>query len=156
MYTIPLDMTDRNSYLNFIGDCRSEIKASREEKFSLSLELKRALNSFNGVTVVPVDWGDLDSHPLNEWVQLNERVEIIKRFSSENLLVFDTIMVAGGNFGWHSHGDCVEEFEVVSGVLKDLDTKTVYGAKDVVIFDMGVEHTPVAIEDCVLSIKFKR
>ena len=71
-------------------------------------------------------------------------------------MVFDTIMVSGGNFGWHNHSDCLEECLVVSGVLKDVETDTKYKEGETAIFDFGVNHTPVALEDTILTVRFKK
>ena len=147
---------DKNSYLEFINEQRKSIKEDRETKFSLSAQLNRVLNRFNGEETKPINWNDLDSFPLKEWVYLNEKVQIRKVYKGENLMVFDTIMVSGGNFGWHKHSDCLEECLVVSGLLKDVETNTKYKQGETAIFDFGVNHTPVALEDSILTVRFKK
>jgi hypothetical protein len=147
---------DRDSYLEFIKQQREDISTHREEKFSLSAQLNRVLERFNGDEIKPINWDALNSFPLDEWIILNEKVQIRKNYTGDNLMTFDTIMVSGGNFGWHSHSDCLEECYVVSGVLKDVETKVKYKEGETAIFDLVVSHTPVDLEYCILTVKFKK
>ncbi|MGB1216437.1 MAG: hypothetical protein ACPG5P_01090 [Saprospiraceae bacterium] len=68
---------------------------------------------------------------------------------------FDTIMLKGGEFGKHFHEDVIESAEVLSGKMLDKITGEVYHKNDVMHYEKGEHHTPIALEDTVLKVIFK-
>ena len=60
-----------------------------------------------------------------------------KIYSSEDRLIFDTLMVKGGEFGWHVHNDCSERVEVNSGKLLENNSNILYETGEVFPYISG-------------------
>jgi mannose-6-phosphate isomerase-like protein (cupin superfamily) len=59
-----------------------------------------------------------------------------------------------GAFEWHSHADADEAFFVVKGgfTMRFRDRDVVMGESDFIIVPAGVEHMPVAEEECWIMV----
>ena len=119
-------------------------------------EIKSVLDRFNGVVKESIDFDDLDKFDLNISHQLNDKVVIKKIYSSEDRLIFDTLMVKGGEFGWHVHNDCSERVEVNSGKLLENNSNILYETGEVFYILAEQDHTPVALADTILTVTFYR
>lgn len=94
--------------------------------------------------------------PLLEWVKLNDKVSIRRRkMLFKTYINFDTKIKAGGEFGEHFHDDVIESTEIIKGTILDLYDNTTYGENDVMHYEKGEKHTPIAIEDTLLKVIFK-
>ena len=118
--------------------------------------LLNTLDAFNGEVEMPIGRKKLEGFKMLKWEALNSKVKIRRR---KNLfgdyLNFDTIMKKGGEFGRHFHDDIIESCEIISGRMQDLETNIIYEADDVMHYDRGQHHTPIALEDTVLKVIFK-
>lgn len=114
------------------------------------------LRRFNGIEKSSIGFGDLNMFILNDWYQLNDKVRFKKIHKSENVLVFETEMDEGGEFGWHYHSDCREICQVIKGAIHDAKTEFDYEQNQTVIYEPGEEHIPVALLDTKLIVIFER
>jgi len=104
----------------------------------------------------PINKKDLDSFPLFVWVDVNEKIKVRKRKNVfGEYLNFDTIIEIGGEFGSHFHNDVIESCEVISGKIQDLEDGKIYLEGDIMHYDKGHPHTPIALEKSVLKVLFK-
>jgi len=120
------------------------------------MDLMIVLMAFRDEIKKPINKEDLDKFPLLEWVNLTEKVSIRKR---KNLfgtyLNFDTKLEKGGAFGDHFHSDIIENAEIISGKMLDKLDGSVYNVNDIMHYEKGQNHEPVALEKTVLKVIFK-
>lgn len=117
-------------------------------------EIKSILDRFNGIDRKSINFDDLDKFDLNLSYQLNDKVVIKKTYSSEDRLIFDTLMVKGGEFGWHVHGDCNEKVEVIEGALLENNSNILYTSGEILYILAEQDHTPISLEDTILKVTF--
>ena len=144
--------------------CKSEIlnkKCTEVDEAFCKMEqdfnsLMTTIDAFNGLTNKPINKKDLESFPLNKWIDLGGGIKVRKRNNRFNTyLNFDTTMEMGSEFGTHFHNDIIESCEVVEGLMYDTITKKYYKKGDVAHFDKGQKHEPIAIEETFLHVLFK-
>ena len=120
------------------------------------IDLMEVLDSFNKGDDKPINKDDLEKFPLLEWVNLNEYISIRKRKKLfKDYLNFDTKLKKGGEFGEHFHDDIIENAEVISGKMLDSLDGSIYEVNDIMHYEKGQKHTPVALEDTLLKVIFK-
>ncbi len=123
-------------------------------------DLQNSVKSFNGKCIKPINYSDLVGFPFWEKIPINKYVLVERRpdrFKGEDtLLSFDTYMKKGGEFGEHFHADLIESCEVLQGELIDLIDGKKYIKGDVMHYEKGERHTPIASKDSVLHVMFKR
>ena len=91
-----------------------------------------------------------------EWVKLNDKIKLRRReILFDDILVFDTIMEEGGEFGKHLHPDCIEHVDVIKGELVDLIDNSVYNEGDKLVIMAGKYHIPVSTEHTIIKVYFK-
>ena len=118
--------------------------------------IMKILDNFNGLKKQPINYNDLISFPLLVWHDLNDKVRIRRRnMLFGDYINFDTEIKAGGEFGEHFHMDVIESCEIISGVVLDLEDNTTYKDNDVMHYEKGQVHKPVAIKDTILKVIFK-
>lgn len=118
--------------------------------------LMNVLDAFNGVNPVPINYNQLLKFPLFEWVKLNDKVSIQRRnMLFGDHLNFDTTILKGGEFGKHFHDDVIESTEIISGSIQDLEDNRIYTDGEVMHYEKGEQHTPIALEDSTLRVIFK-
>lgn len=133
-----------------------DLKKKMEELNYRHTVLMDVLDAFNGENPVPINYNQLLKFPLFEWVELNDKVSIQRRnMLFGDHLNFDTTILKGGEFGKHFHDDVIENCEIIKGSLKDLTDGTVYNSGDVMHYEKGEYHTPIALQDSVLRVIFK-
>ena len=119
-------------------------------------DLMEVLDMFNGKKILPINYNQLLKFPLFEWVALNDKVSIRRRkMLFGDHINFDTKILKDGEFGKHFHDDVIESTELRSGKLIDKEDNKIYYAGDVMHYDKGVSHRPVALEDTILRVIFK-
>lgn len=134
----------------------SQLKKQMDELNERHNVLMSVLDAFNGENPVPINYNQLLKFPLFEWVKLNDKVSIQRRnMLFKDHLNFDTTILKGGEFGKHFHDDVIENCEILSGSLKDLTDNAIYKAGEVMHYEKGEHHTPVALEDSILRVIFK-
>jgi len=118
--------------------------------------LMAMLEGWNGEGNSDVTKSEMRDFPLLEWVNLSEGVKIRKRLDLfKNILVFDTVMKQGKEFGLHKHSDCVEVVDVLEGELVDLATGKKYIAGEQIYYEKGIRHLPLAITFTKLTVYFR-
>ena len=119
-------------------------------------ELMQVLMAFRDEIERPINKEDLEKFPLLEWVDLNDKVSIRRR---NNLfgeyLNFDTKLEKDGEFGEHFHNDIIENAEIISGRMLDKLDGHIYNAHDVMHYEKGEKHQPLALEKTLLKVIFK-
>ncbi len=119
-------------------------------------DIMRVLDAFNNKIEIPINRESLEKFPLLEWVEINELIKVRRR---KNLfgdyLNFDTQMKKDGEFGKHFHDDMIESAEVISGKMIDMIDSKVYETHDVMHYEKGEHHQPVALEETLLKVIFK-
>jgi len=114
------------------------------------------LDAFNGENPIPINYNQLLKFPLFEWVKLNDKVSIQRRnMLFKDHLNFDTTILEGGEFGKHFHDDVIENCEILKGSLRDDEDGSIYKTGDVMHYEKGQHHKPIALEDSVLRVIFK-
>lgn len=114
------------------------------------------ISAFNGKIHIPINKEDLIKFPIGAWVLVNELVRIRRRKQRfGDHLNFDTIMEKGGEFGSHFHEDMLESCEIEYGEMKDLEDNRIYKKGDVMEYDKGQHHTPIATKKTRLHVLFK-
>lgn len=99
---------------------------------------------------------DLEAFPLFVWVDLNENIKVRKRKNVfGEYLNFDTEIKMGGEFGRHFHDDIIESCEVISGKMQDAEDGAIYEVGDIMHYEKGEPHIPIALEYTVLKVLFK-
>tara|TARA_R110000772_G_scaffold173372_1_gene285348 strand:- start:231 stop:698 length:468 start_codon:yes stop_codon:yes gene_type:complete len=126
------------------------------EFYRQAAEIDEMLDRMRGNKKIPINFDDLDKFDLNIMQNLNSKVTLKKTYSTEKKIVFETLMLKGGEFGWHSHSDCSEIVEVESGIMYDSITDKDYQTGDTAIFLSGQAHTPIALENTYLIVTFLR
>lgn len=121
--------------------------------------LVRTLEAFNGENVRPINKASLMSFPLFKWVYLDETTKKVRICRRKMLFGdhfnFDTEMEEGGEFGKHFHADLIESAEVIKGRMKDMVDGKIYSEGDVMHYEKGERHTPIALEKSMLKVIFK-
>ena len=118
--------------------------------------LQGAIQSFNGESATAINRKELDSFPLGKWVVINDKVKVRKRKSRfGDYLNFDTIVEEGGEFGKHFHDDLIESTEIIYGSMTDLKDGEVYNEGDVMHWENGINHTPIATKKTRVHVLFK-
>lgn len=133
-----------------------EIKALYDKIDREHEELLQVLETFQNGVDTPINKKDLEKFPLLEWVDLNDKVSIRKRkklFGS--YLNFDTKLKKDGAFGEHFHGDIIENAEVIKGKMLDKLNGEVYKEHDIMHYEKGEKHQPIALEETLLKVIFK-
>lgn len=121
-------------------------------------DIMETMQIFNApVAIVPINKDRLKAFKFGVWESLNDKVKVRRRKDRfhEGYLCFDTIMETGGQFGEHFHGDLIESTEVVYGEMYDTYDRKTYKRGDVVHYDKGQKHTPVAKVKTRLHVLFK-
>jgi len=120
------------------------------------LTLLQTLVSFKGESNKPINKKDLETYPLFKDIPIGDLVTIIRRKNLFNdYLNFDTFMKKGGAFGKHFHDDIIESAEIIKGKVIDKIDNKIYNEGDVMHFEKGVKHEPIALEYTVLKVLFK-
>ena len=125
-----------------------------KEFYRQAAEISDLLSRWKGEKKVSIGFDDLEKFDLNIMQNLNNKVTLKKVYSTEKKIVFETIMLKGGEFGWHFHADCAEIVEVESGIMLDGHSGRDYKAGENAIFLSGQAHTPIALEDTFLIVTF--
>ena len=126
------------------------------EDFNLKHDaLLSTIDNLNGKGNKYINKESLRDFPLMEWVQLNPKV----RFRQRNpimgdILVFDTEISAGGEFGLHVH-DCDEVCDIIKGDLVDLMSNREAKEGETIEFKSHKDHIPISLTDTVLKVYFK-
>ena len=134
---------------------------SERDEIMLGMQLQHdnmmnILDNFNGVNNEPINYNDLIEFPLLVWQVLNDKVRIRRRnMLFGNYINFDTEIKAGGEFGEHFHMDVIESCEIIEGVVLDLEDNVTYKQHDVMHYEKGQIHKPVALKDTILKVIFK-
>lgn len=134
---------------------RSE-RAVMFDDFNLKHDaLVSVIDNFNGKGDKHIDKKQLKDCPLMEWVKLNPKVRFRQRKPIlGDVLVFDTEIKAGGEFGLHVH-DCDEVCDVIKGDLSDLMSNRQAKEGETIEFKANEDHLPVSLTDTVLMVYFK-
>lgn len=115
-----------------------------------------AIDAFNGKKDEPINRDSLLKFEIGKWYDLNDKVKIRRRQNRfKTYLNFDTVMKEGGEFGKHFHEDVIESCEILSGSMVDLIDGRKYISGDVMHYDKGIKHTPIAEKDTELHVLFK-
>ena len=135
-------------------------KGLRDELIDLEkyhYNLVNTIESYNGSGYKNViNRSELAEFPMLVWVELNDKVSMRRRRNIfKNYLNFDTKMSEGGELGIHFHSDMIESCEVIDGLMLDLVNNKEFKAHDIMHYDKGEQHHPVAIKDSILKIIFK-
>ncbi len=118
--------------------------------------LVKIIEAFNGKLHIPINRADLLKFPIGVWVEVNEFVKVRRRkHRFKTYLNFDTIMEKGGEFGSHFHEDLIESCEIEYGKMQDLEDNKIYIKGDVMEYNKGYKHTPIALEKTRLHVLFK-
>jgi anti-sigma factor ChrR (cupin superfamily) len=104
----------------------------------------------------PINYKDVDTFPIGEWIKINRYVSAKRKKNIfGNYLNFDNIVKKGGAFNLHFHDDIIESTEVIEGKMRDEATGDIYNEGDIMHYNIGVEHKPVALEDTLIKVIFK-
>ena len=115
------------------------------------------VNRFLGIRDKPINFIHLITlFKIHEWIEVNDKVKFKLIEFNNSEAIFDTEMKRNGAFGGHRHDDCIEIAEVLKGVLFDVDSDKTYYKGDVLTIEAGKKHTPVALENTVLKVTFKK
>jgi hypothetical protein len=118
--------------------------------------LLQSLLSFRGESDKPINKKDLESYPLFEKIYLSELVTIVRRNNVfGDYLNFDTFLKKGGAFGEHIHNDIIESAEIIKGKMIDKIDGKIYYEGEVMHYDKGQRHEPVALSETKLKVLFK-
>lgn len=139
---------------------------NREERNVIMASMQSAhdsmmsvLDSFNGINKEEqhqINKEDLNLFPVLEWVELNDKIRIRRRkMLFGNYFNFDTELKSGGEFGEHFHQDLIESAEIISGSMLDVLDNEVYRAYDIMHYEKGEKHKPIALENTILKVIFK-
>jgi len=146
---------DLESYQDRI-DSESKKRVSDKKSINkLIAETDLSLRKFNGHEKRSICFKDLQQFELNKWYDLNEKVRIKKIKDIDDVLVFETEIKEGGEFGWHFHDDCSEICTVIKGSLYDAQTSKTYEKGESVIYSPGCAHIPKSLVDTFLIVTFK-
>ena len=126
------------------------------EDFNLKHDaLFATIDNFNGKGDKHINKAALRSCPMMEWVQLNPKVKFRQRNPiMGDILVFDTEIEAGGEFGLHVH-DCDEVCDIIKGDLVDLMSNREAKEGNTMEFKANQDHIPISLTDTVLKVYFK-
>jgi len=120
------------------------------------LTLLQSLISFKGKSNKPINKKELEAYPFFKEIPVSDLVTIVRRKNIfHNYLNFDTFMKKGGAFGNHFHDDIIESAEIIKGKVIDKIDNKVYNEGDVMQFEKGQKHEPIALEYTVLKVLFK-
>ena len=149
-----MDEEQKYNYGFSVDRHKNERYELMREFYRQAAEINDLLRRWRGQDLAPINFDDLDKFDLNIMQNLNDKVSLKKVYSTEKKIVFETLMLKGGEFGWHSHNDCSEIVEVESGVMYDAATERDYEKGENAIFLSGQAHTPIALEDTFLIVTF--
>ncbi len=141
---------------NLFRDTHKKIKEEYERIDKDYQNLINVLLAFEDKIPMPINREDLDLFPELEWIDLNDKVSIRKRKNLfNNYLNFDTKLQKGGAFGEHFHDDMIENAEVINGKMIDQYDGKVYEQHDIMHYEKGEKHKPVALKETLLKVIFK-
>ena len=139
------------------------VERSKNERYELmrefyrqASEINEVLNKLNGKDNIVFTFDEVDKFDLNMMQSVNNKISIKKIYSTENKLVFEVLMMKGGEFGLHSHKDCSEITYVESGSMFERVSDNDYKAGDTAIFLSSQEHEIIALENTFLIVTFLR
>lgn len=134
-----------------------ELKERLEVLHHYHSNLLTSIEAFNGESENNIiNRNNLSDFPLLKWVDLNDKVRVRRRKNIfGNYLNFDTKMEKGGEFGAHFHEDMIESCEIIDGCVLDSLTNERFYSHDVMHYNKGVIHRPVALKDSILKVIFK-
>lgn len=113
------------------------------------------IDNFNGKGDKYITKDSLRDCPIMEWIQLNPKVKFRQRKPLlGDILVFDTEIEAGGEFGVHVH-DCDEICDIIKGDLIDLMSNREAKEGGQLEFKAHKDHIPISLTDTVLKVYFK-
>lgn len=135
---------------------RGERMEMMEHFCILHHKVNHMIDCWNGNGNKDVTKKELKEFPNGCWVEINKGVKI-KRMNDlpGEILVFETIMEKGSEFGLHMHSDCNEYCEVISGKIVDIKSNMTYSEGIQAFWNKGIEHVPVALQDSKLMVYFK-
>ena len=123
--------------LNSFIEIRQILRKRRKHFVPFSLNLNRRI-------FFSLKWLKLALKSDNRKIPLREK------------LVFEVLMMKGGEFGLHSHKDCSEITYVESGSMFERISNNDYKAGDTAIFLSSQEHEIIALENTFLIVTFLR
>lgn len=143
-------MCDKNKKSNVV-----QTMEMVESKFTTLIDTIALFNEDEAI--IPINREQLKEFPFFEWKEINDKVKVFRKRDrfKEGYLCFDTIMEPKGAFGEHFHSDLIESTEVVYGVMYDSYDGKYYRKGDVVHYEKGQKHTPIAKEKTRLHVLFK-
>lgn len=134
---------------------RSERKKLFDDFSAKHDALLSTIDNFNGKGEKYINKNALRECPMMEWVQLNPKVRFRQRKPIlGDVLVFDTEIEAGGEFGLHVH-DCDEVCDIIKGDLVDLMSNREAKEGNTMEFKANQDHIPISLTDTVLKVYFK-
>lgn len=114
------------------------------------------IDGWSGIGDKDVTKKEMRTFPIDNWVEISDGVWIRRRKDLPgDILVFETTMEEGSEFGMHKHSDCLETCDVLEGKMVDLKTNVCYPAGSQAIYQPGEVHVPVALRATKLMVYFK-
>lgn len=131
---------------------RQKIMESMQIKHNKMLQM---IDGWNGeIGLNDVKKKDMNEMPINICIDINEGVSIKRLENVGSLVVFDTLMTKGSEFGLHLHSDCEELCQVLEGEIHDLiKNKTLKKGEDIK-YKKGEEHYIIALQESILKVYF--
>jgi len=124
------------------------------EFYRQAAEITDLLKKLNGKDHIVFTFDEVDKLDLNIMQNVNNKISIKKTYSTEKKLVFEVLMMKGGEFGLHSHKDCSEITYVESGSMFERVSDIDYKTGGTAIFLSGQEHEIIALENTFLIVTF--
>ena len=139
--------------------CETKMKYSKELMNDVNNHfdhLIKVIDAFNGKSDEPINRVDLLRFEIGKWYELSDKVRIRRRQNRFlTYLNFDTEMLKGGEFGKHFHKDLIESCEIISGGMVDMVDGRTYKNGEVLHYEKGQVHTPIATTKTSLHVLFK-
>jgi hypothetical protein len=149
-------MLESSDYEINIKYLRAERVAARFEFDKITECIAKTMTILNGkgdVSLVTMD--DFRAVPLNELVNLTDKVSFVKVVCNEEEIHFKTYLKAGGKYGIHTH-DGDEYTTVIKGhLIEMLNNNKTYVEGETVVYFSNSLHEPACQVDSEYYVIFK-
>ncbi len=127
---------------------REKVKKEHEEIHQKAMMiLGEMFEGWTGEGTQDVKKKDMMSFPMMEWQEIDVGVWIRRRADLHEMIVFDTLVLEGSEFGIHFHSDCIEICDLENGGFIDKIYNKAYRKNSQVYMEKGMRHHLKAI-DC--------
>ena len=136
-----------------------EVERSKNERYELmrdfyrqASEISDLLKKLNGKSHQTYSFDELDSFDMNMSHNINKKLTLKKTYSTEKKLVFEVILLRGGEFKLHSHPNCSEIHFIESGCVFETVGNRNYNELETAIFLTNQEHELIALKDTIMIV----